>query len=173
MLGTVIFWRQDASGIIFETPRLRVRLATPADAVLIQNLWNDPRVLGYVGFPQGLGISLEQAAAEITSRADSPFVQLLVIELSDSRQLIGQCKMDAPTAEGVATTDVKLLPEFWGAWRGGQGGRSIFIQSPIAWRWRPPNVANIASNRIQAVGGVRAWLPMNFGQRLTCQVLYL
>lgn len=100
--------------VVIETPRLQIRLAEPGDAAFICALWNDPRVMRFVGFPNGLGESEERLRANIANRGDSEFRQLLVVSLKDSGQVIGQCKMERPDVDGISETDVKLHPDFWG-----------------------------------------------------------
>ena len=54
-----------AQSTVFETERLIVRTATVEDADLVCELWTDPRVMAYVGFPQGLKITREEIKAQI------------------------------------------------------------------------------------------------------------
>ena len=65
-----------------------------------------------------------------------------------------------PDAAGIARTDVKLLPEFWGHKYGVEVKRGLiaylFAHTDCIAVEGTPNVANIASIKMQeAVGGVR------------------
>jgi RimJ/RimL family protein N-acetyltransferase len=146
--------------VIFTTKRLAVRLATVADADLYLRLWTDSRVMTNVGFPQGLRITHENILDRLTNAGTSEFARLLIVELNSNHQAIGECKMDNPNGEGVATTDVKLLPEFWGRGYGVEVKRGLlkhlFTKSNCTAVEATPNVNNIASIKMQeAVGGIR------------------
>ena len=148
------------SRVISKTPRLILRLATPGDALFICRLWNDPRVMSFVGFPSGLSETEENMRANIKKRGDSEFRQLLIIALKENNQTIGQCKMELPNLDGISETDVKLLPEFWGQHYGVEIKRALldylFAHTDCRVVQATPNVSNTASIRMQeAVGGVR------------------
>lgn len=148
------------SRVVVETPRLTLRLAEPADAAFICSLWNDPRVMRFVGFPNGLGETEERLRANIEKRSDSEFQQLLVVALKQTGQAIGQCKMELPGPDGISETDVKLSPDFWGQRYGLEVKRALldrlFIHTECQIVQATPNVENLASIKMQeAVGGLR------------------
>jgi RimJ/RimL family protein N-acetyltransferase len=150
----------ERSRVIFTTERLVVRLAVPDDVDLYLRLWTDPRVMTNVGFPQGLRIARETILERISKSTESEFDRLLVIEISSTRQAIGECKLGQPNAEGVATTDVKLLPDFWGHRYGVEVKRGLlnhlFTHTSCRSVEATPNVNNAASIKMQeAVGGAR------------------
>ena len=71
--------------MIFETRRLNVRAATLADVDLYDALWNNPRVMAYVGFPDGMRISREEIAEKLSKQGGdivivgpNPEVQALI-----------------------------------------------------------------------------------------------
>ena len=145
---------------VCETPRLIIRLAARRDAPLVHSLWTDPRVMENVGFPNGLPITLEQMRENIAGRGNSVFEQLLIVELKDSEQPIGQCLMSSPDGHGISTTDVKLLPEFWGYHYGVEIKQALlaylFEHTDCVAVEATPNVGNTASIKMQeAVGAVR------------------
>ena len=148
------------SRFICETERLYIRLATVDDAPLIHALWTDPRVMRFVGFPNGLTDSLESISSRISKSGSSEFSQLLIVERKDNHEVIGQCKMDLPDADGISETDVKLLPEHWGRGYGVEVKRALvdylFTHTDCRSVQATPNVENIASIKMQeAVGGTR------------------
>lgn len=148
------------SRIVAETPRLLIRLAEPDDAAFICALWNDPRVMRFVGFPNGLGESEERLRENIEKRGESEFRQLLVVVLKGSGQVIGQCKMELPGPDGVSETDVKLHPDFWGNRYGVEVKCALldhlFTHTDCRVVQASPNVKNAASIKMQeAVGGMR------------------
>ena len=90
----------------------------------------------------------------------SEFDHLLIVELKSNHQAIGECKMSTPNSDGVATTDVKLLPETWGNGYGVEIKRGLlnhlFANTDCIAAEATPNVNNVASIRMQeAVGGIR------------------
>ncbi len=146
--------------VIFTTERLTVRLATANDVDLYCQLWTDPRVMTNVGFPKGLPITRDKIHERLAKTGASEFDRLLVVELNSNRQAIGECKMSTPNCEGIATTDVKLLPEEWGHGYGAEVKRGLlnhlFANSDCTAVEATPNVNNIASIKMQeAVGGIR------------------
>jgi RimJ/RimL family protein N-acetyltransferase len=146
--------------LVFETERLRVRTATVEDAELIYELWTDPRVMANVGFPQGLRTTLKEISNIIQKPFESEFEQLLVVERTESGQPIGQCLMHLPNEEGIAETDIKLLPVHWGHRYGVEVKRGLlahlFAHTDCVAVHATPNVENVASIKMQeSVGGVR------------------
>lgn len=145
---------------VFATPRLLIRLATTNDADFFHQLWTDPRVMSHVGFPEGLPTTREKIRNQIAAGGGSEFDRLLVIELKSTGQAVGECWMSRPNAEGVATTDVKLLPAFWGNKYGVEVERGLldhlFAHTDTVAVEVTPNVNNVASIKMhEAVGGVR------------------
>ena len=100
--------------IVFETKRLVVRTATAADVDLFYDLWTNPQVMANVGFPQGLRITRGEIEERIRQQGAAEFEALLVVQLKTTGQVIGECRLHRPDTEGIAETDVKLLPAFWG-----------------------------------------------------------
>lgn len=150
----------ERSGIVFETDRLMVRPATEGDADLIFELWTTPEVMSNVGFPRGLRITREDVRKQLREQGGTEFDQLLVVVCKATGQTLGECKMHLPDSEGVAGTDVKLLPGFWGNKYGVEVKRALlahlFAHTDCVAVEATPNVGNIASIKMQeAVGGVR------------------
>jgi RimJ/RimL family protein N-acetyltransferase len=146
--------------LVFETARLRVRTATVEDAELIYELWTDPRVMANVGFPHGLRTTRKEIEKRIQKPFASEFEQLLIVELTETGQPIGECLMHLPNEEGIAETDIKLLPVHWGYRYGVEVKRGLlahlFAHTDCVAVHATPNVENVASIKMQeAVGGVR------------------
>jgi RimJ/RimL family protein N-acetyltransferase len=142
---------------VFETERLVVRTAAVEDADLIYELWTDPRVMAYVGFPDGLLTTREEIKARIQSSSGSEFDRLLIVGLKPAGQPIGQCLMHRPEEQGIAATDVKLLPAFWGFRYGAevQCGQVayLFAHTGCVAVEGTPNVENLASIKMQEAAG--------------------
>ncbi len=146
--------------IVFETERLRVRKAEIKDADLLLCLWTDPRIMSHMGFPRGLRITREEIVESLAKQNASEFGRWLVVEEKAAGRAIGECHMRLPNEEGIAETDVKLLPAFWGNRFGIEVKRGliahIFSRTEAGAVEATPNVGNVASIRMQeAVGGVR------------------
>lgn len=145
---------------VLATERLLVRRATVDDVEMFYALWNNPQVMGNVGFPRGLGISREEIRAKIAAQGATPFDGRLVVILQASGERLGEAALHRPDAEGIAETDVKLLPQFWGHKYGAEVKRGLveylFTHTDCRAVQATPNVNNVASIRMQeAVGGVR------------------
>jgi RimJ/RimL family protein N-acetyltransferase len=145
---------------VFETERLRVRRAVREDAGMFVALWTDPRVMTNVGFPEGLAVTREEIEANIAEEDDSEFENYLVAVRKGDGAVLGECKLKHPDDEGIAETDVKLLPEHWGHRYGAEVKQGLvdhlFTHTDCRAVQGSPNVKNIASIRMQeAVGAVR------------------
>jgi [ribosomal protein S5]-alanine N-acetyltransferase len=145
---------------VFTTPRLTIRLADAGDAPLFHRLWTDPQVMANVGFPGGIPITLDELRATLAAQPGSEFERLLVVELTVSGEPLGECLLGKPNPAGIASTDVKLLPQFWGHGYGVEVKRGLldylFTHTAATAVEATPNVGNLASIRMQeAVGGVR------------------
>jgi RimJ/RimL family protein N-acetyltransferase len=145
---------------IFETERLIVRAATVADVEMYLRLWTDGRVMRNVGFPQGLPTIHEEIEARIRAQPQGAFDRMLVVELQSTGEAIGESMMHHPNEQGIAETDVKLLPEHWGHKYGVEVKRGLvaylFTHTGCEIVAASPNVNNVPSIKMQeAVGGVR------------------
>ena len=151
---------------VFETPRLRIRRAEPddADAAIFLSLWNDPRVMRNVGFPDGLrmdAVQVREALERGLQRGEEQALDACLVAVrKDTAQVIGECRLGIPDAQGLSETDIKLLPEYWGNGYGLEIKRGLlaylFTRTECLVAQATPNVGNLASIRMQeAVGGRR------------------
>ena len=143
---------------VFSTGRLVIRAAGPGDAGMYLELWTDPRVMANVGFPQGLRITGDEIRERLESQAGEVYDMLLVAETKETGEVIGECRLKRPDEEGIASTDVKLLPRFQGLGFGTEIKRGLldylFARTDCRAVEASPNRDNIASIRMQeAVGG--------------------
>lgn len=148
------------SVIIFETERLLARTATEDDIDLYLTLWTNSQVMTNVGFPQGLRTDRDKIRKQIRGQGESEFNRLLVVVLKATGESLGECEMSHPDQDGVAKTDVKLLPEFWGNKYGVEIKKGLlthlFNNTDCIAVEAGPNVKNTASIKMQeAVGGKR------------------
>ncbi|MCP4198944.1 MAG: GNAT family N-acetyltransferase, partial [Proteobacteria bacterium] len=145
-----------------ETARLIIRKAevTEADIEMYHGLWTSPRVMTHVGFPNGLKTSHKKIAVQIADQKPSEYESLLAVVLKDTGSPIGECRLYRPDDKGIASTDVKLLPEHWGNAYGVEVKRGLldylFTHTDCEAVKADPNKNNIASQNMQeAVGGKR------------------
>lgn len=148
--------------VVFETPRLSVRrtMASDADVAFFYDLWTNPDVMKFVGYPGGLRITPDEIRTRIEKEITSVFHALLIVELKSSGVPVGECKLGSPDADGVAGTDVKLLPRYWGNGYGTEVKRALvaylFTNTECRAVRATPHKENIASLKMQeAVGGRR------------------
>jgi [ribosomal protein S5]-alanine N-acetyltransferase len=145
---------------VFTTKRLVVRRATAVDADLFYELWNHPQVMSNVGFPRGLGLTRAAIADQLAQQGETVFDGRLVVVLQATGERLGEAALHRPDADGIAETDVKLLPQFWGHAYGVEVKRGLldylFTHTDCRVVQATPNVNNVASIKMQeAVGGVR------------------
>jgi len=145
--------------VVVATARLLVRTATEGDAEFYFRIWTDPRVMRFVGFPQGLRMTLDEIREQIRNTRDSAFDRRLVVVLKATGESIGEARLHLPDRDGVAKTDVKLLPGAWGHRYGTEVKAGLvqylFAHTDCRAVEGTPNKENVASIRMQeAVGGV-------------------
>jgi RimJ/RimL family protein N-acetyltransferase/ubiquinone/menaquinone biosynthesis C-methylase UbiE len=145
---------------VFETPRLIVREAQAHDAGLYVRLWTDARVMAHAGFPQGLRVSEDDLRKRIEHQPADVFDRLLVVVRREDGAVLGECELHKPDENGIAETDVKLLPEFWGNKYGVEVKNGLldylFTHTDCKAVQATPDVGNNASIKMQeATGGVR------------------
>ena len=148
--------------MFIQTNRLTIRKAKESDSSLIWSLWTDPRVMADVGYPEGLRINEVEIKERIgrEGREKTLLESLLIVDLRNEKISIGQCFMLRPNDKGVSSTDIKLLPKYWGRGYGLEVKRglldTLFTSTECLAVEATPNVNNLASIRLQeSVGGIR------------------
>ncbi|MBU8932677.1 MAG: GNAT family N-acetyltransferase [candidate division Zixibacteria bacterium] len=146
--------------MVFQTPRLVIRKAVPSDhdVELYYALWSNPKVMTFVGFPEGLKMTREDIRNQLAGCNETEYDRLLIVELKDTNQPIGECKLGLPNSDDIAGTDVKLLPEFWRNGYGSEVKRGLveylLAHTDCKAIKATPNKLNIASQKMQeSVGG--------------------
>jgi RimJ/RimL family protein N-acetyltransferase len=147
--------------IVFNTRRLIVRIPNidREDHQFLFELWNNPKVMCFVGFPKGLNTSLEKVKKQLfdENKKNSSLDRVLMIE-DHNKKVIGQCKLGSTNDKGVAITDVKLHPDSWGNKYGQEIKYGLldylFTKTAAKIVEATPNVKNRASIVMQqSVGG--------------------
>ena len=144
--------------MVFETERMMDRLATVEDVEIFLRLWTNPKLMANIGFPYGLPVTGADVLRRIYESGPSEFQQLLIVVIKSTGKRIGECKLHRPDQDGIAATDVKLLPEFWGNKYGVEAKRGmldyLFTHTDCLSVEATPNLGNLASIKMQeAVGG--------------------
>lgn len=140
---------------VFETERLYIRKAEPTkqDIDNYYHLWNSGEVMKLVGFPEGLGISREEIDRQFREQSKTEFDSRLAIFRKVDNNFIGECKLGFTNEKGTSSTDVKLLPEFWGKSYGKEIKYALcdylFQNTDCQIVEATPNKLNIASQKMQ------------------------
>lgn len=143
-----------------KTERLIIRKVRPVmdDCGFISKLWKNPEVMKFVGFPKGIDEAPEQIIKRTKNRKKEGQDIHLIIELKGTP--IGEALIGFPDKDGIAHTDVKLMPEKWGNGYGKEVKRAllkwIFTNTDAKGVSATPNIKNKASIKMQeSVGGKR------------------
>jgi RimJ/RimL family protein N-acetyltransferase len=168
--------------IIFRTKRLNVRLPNDEqDIDVLFALWNDPEIMKFVGFPEGLGQSREKIKVQIAGEVGKIFDSVLMIEKRDDGAVVGHCRLGNPSTDGVSAPDLKLLPQYHGKGFGVEILKAIvsytFANTGTQIVQGTPNQHNLASVKMQEKCGFRktgkglTQIPQS-ANRKTCEVPY-
>ncbi|HDS02457.1 MAG TPA: GNAT family N-acetyltransferase [Firmicutes bacterium] len=147
---------------VFTTERMSIEAPHESDASFFCSLWQNPEVMKYVGFPEGLFCDEKRLSRQIArdNEEGKVFGRPLIVRLSSDATLIGECFMGFPDDEGLSETDVKILPQYRGVGYGTEIKKGLvdylFAQSSARGIKATPHKDNRASIRMQeANGGIR------------------
>ena len=139
--------------------RANLRSTTPADLPDLLRLWNDGRVMRWVGFPDGLGYDQAQIEDWFERLQANPYRHHFVVH-SPEIGFCGEAYYAADPIQRRAGLDIKLLPEAQG-----QGIavdalttliRHIFETEPgIQAVWTEPSEQNLASRKLYTRCGLK------------------
>lgn len=141
------------------TRRLTIRPAMPTDTDIdfLLRLWTNHKVMRFVGYPQGLRTDQEQIKEQLGKYGPSEYDRVLLVQLLETGAIIGECKLGSTKSDGIAETDVKLLPEHWGNGYGREIKLALveylFTHTECRGVRATPNKANTASIRMQEAVG--------------------
>ncbi|MBN1878512.1 GNAT family N-acetyltransferase [bacterium] len=142
------------------TDRLLIRPAAFEDIHRIVELWNDPRITTFVGFPFGLRTNADIVASQLVPPPEHLTDRILVVIHYESGKIIGQAMMHSPDQNGLSTTDIKLNPDHQGLHYGSEIKRALltylFHETSCTIVETTPNLANSASIHLQeSCGAIR------------------
>ncbi len=141
------------------TRRLTIRLAMPTDADIdfLHRIWTDPEVMRFVGYPRGLPTNRTKIERQLQQPKTSEYDRVLLVQLLETGAIVGECKLGSTNSDGLAETDVKLLPAYWGNGYGREIKQALvdylFIHSQCRGVRATPNKENAASIRMQETVG--------------------
>lgn len=167
-----------------QTTRLLIRsaVAEPEDISFLYLLWTNPEVMRFVGFPKGLRTSLSQIKTQLEDYGPGKFDRTLIVSERQQGVPVGECKLGSADDEGIAHTDVKILPKYQGKGYGKEIKLALleylFTRTTCSGVRATPNQLNKASVRMQeSVGGKRVKEGVYcFPERMreyTCDVPYV
>ena len=137
----------------FETERLYIKKAEPIlkDSEILTRLHNNPEVMKYVGFPDGLNTTTKKEKSEIEKKYNTDDAKLLVYT-KNNNSCIGSCKIGIQNKKKFCEIDYKLFPKFQGLAYGTEiiKGLAKFIFETKKYKGieTTPNKNNIASQKI-------------------------
>lgn len=92
---------------------INIRETKKEDLLNIMELWNNGEVMHYVGFPNGLGIKLEDLERWL-SRVNQHELRKHYSIYTDELGYCGETFYDIDTVHDLATLDIKLFPKAQG-----------------------------------------------------------
>lgn len=101
--GSCTCWKKGARSLSRRSDRLALRPASEQDAALLCRWWNDGAVMAHAGFPQGLGTTAEEVAAQL--KADASSHRLLLLEDGCP---VGEAVWRPAEEKGAAEIGIKL-----------------------------------------------------------------
>jgi len=157
---------------ILQTPRLHLREFTPEDANALAQVLSDPETMRYYPAPHGRAgydrAGVEQWIARNRQRYQDDGVGLWAMELTTSRELIGDCGIILQQVEG------KLLYEIGYHLRRDHWGQGLATEAAIAcrdWAFARLNTnrlislirpENLPSRRVAERLGMTLWKEVNW-----------
>lgn len=139
---------------------MQLQPTTSADLPALGALWNDGRVMRWVGFPDGLGLDEQDVRDWWQAMSADPDRHHFVV-LDDQGRFCGEAYYRFDRAHGRASLDIKLLPEFQS--RGiARAALTDLIDLVLATEpdaqavWTEPSEENQAARRLYHRCGLRS-----------------
>lgn len=135
-------------GPVLASGRIRLRPVIPADHCFLQTLWNDGRVMRYVGFPAGLGMTDEKMAAWWQECHRWTATHLTIETLAGTP--IGETGWGFPGDAG--SLECKLAPDWWGQGYASEAletlANYLFQHTTLEYLAVTPHAANHAARQL-------------------------
>jgi RimJ/RimL family protein N-acetyltransferase len=135
-------------------PPIVIRETSEGDLPALVALWNDGRIMRWVGYPDGLGIDEHGARAWFDQQRLDPDRHHFVAE-TDSLGFVGELYYRVERRHRRAALDIKLRPEAQGRGLAGAGLRAlcelVFAAEPgVDVVWVEPSRENVRARRLYA-----------------------
>jgi RimJ/RimL family protein N-acetyltransferase len=139
--------------------RIDIRPTTEADLGDLMSLWNDGRVMKWVGFPDGLRHNQITMRKWFCSLQSNPNRHHFVI-ISSSLAFCGEAYYAVDPVHRRAALDIKLRPEAQGGGRARKAFSSLIVrvfesEQEIKCVWTEPVESNLASRTLYWSCGLR------------------
>lgn len=145
--------------ILFETGRVSVRPTTSADLAELLALWNDGRVMRWVGFPDGLGYDAARMDAWFERLRSSPDRHHFVVR-GPQVGFCGELYYAIDRVHRSASLDIKFRLEAHGGGRAAEALLGLIthlfrIEPEVALVWTEPWENNLAARALYFRCGLR------------------
>ena len=127
-----------------------IRNATPDDAALLANWWNDGKVMAHAGFPNGEGTTEEAVRRGLEKQCEpQSCIQIILFENKPIGEMNYACVGDRTYEIGIKICDASyqnrgLGKKILSVWIE-KHGRSMFMKSLVfakpAWRMTPGKIS--------------------------------
>lgn len=139
--------------------RVIIRKTTERDLGDLQKLWNDGRVMKWVGFPDGLGYDRETFEAWLAEVEANPARHHFVI-VAPEMGFCGETYYAVDSGHQRASLDIKLIPEAQGKGLATDALRTLIrhvfaVEDGVNSVWTQPSRENRAARRLYRRCGLR------------------
>lgn len=139
--------------------RVMIRSTSRANLEELLQLWNDDRVMRWVGFPDGLGYDLKTVRDWYARLVSDPDRHHFVVHTRDN-VFCGEVYYALDRKHGRASLDIKLLPEAQGQGLASEALKMLIdhifnVGKGINVVWTQPSKINIAAHRLYARCGLQ------------------
>lgn len=94
--------------LLIERDNLKIRSATAADAQRLFDWWNDGQIMSHAGFPNGLGICLENVSELISKNCERNRVLIINFEDDSIGEMSYRTKEEGVAEIGIKICDVSI-----------------------------------------------------------------
>jgi RimJ/RimL family protein N-acetyltransferase len=139
--------------------KVRIRTTTREDLADVAALWNDGRVMQWVGFPNGLGYDEEKMNRWFDALQANADRHHFVV-YAESIGFCGEVYYAVDQAHGRASLDIKLVPQAQGQGLATDALKTLIrhvfeTEKDVEVVWTEPWEANMASRKLYARCGLR------------------
>jgi RimJ/RimL family protein N-acetyltransferase len=135
-----------------DVSKLNIRPTDESDLNDLVDLWNDGRVMRWVGFPDGLGYDRQKAVRWLANLASNPHRHHYVIR-DTAFDFCGELYYEVDAIHHMASLDIKLVPNAQGRGIATQALRVLIdlifrSETEVDSVWVEPWPDNLAAHRL-------------------------